>query len=103
MKNEIMSRVEQSGLVSLFLGLFGYTIFMFFLIANRTKGINYFDDLYTVNKYLVYCLVVVQYILMRLAKYYQKKNEIHRVNFLWIIGACIGGILVASILFTIIL
>ncbi|MBH8346157.1 hypothetical protein I8Q50_08620, partial [Acinetobacter baumannii] len=47
MKKEIMSKSDVRGFVGLFLGLTSYSIFMFYLLAKRSKGINYFDDLYS--------------------------------------------------------
>lgn len=58
MKNEIMSKADVRAFTSIFLGLAGYSIFMFYLLAKRSKGINYFDDLYSVNKFLVYFFIL---------------------------------------------
>ncbi|HCU1841813.1 TPA: hypothetical protein OUH45_002412, partial [Acinetobacter baumannii] len=49
MKDEIMSKAEVSAFTSIFLGLAGYSIFIFYLLAKRSKGINYFDDLSSLN------------------------------------------------------
>ncbi|WP_447508357.1 hypothetical protein [Acinetobacter lactucae] len=103
MKKEIMSKSEVSGIVNIFLGLVGYSIFMFYLLAKRSKGINYFEDLYSVNKFVVYFLVFLQFVLLRQAKKYAKKNQTYLVNRLWGVGAFIGGILLASVFFTIVL
>ncbi|WP_151748061.1 hypothetical protein [Acinetobacter lactucae] len=103
MKDEIMSKGDVRAFTSIFLGLAGYSIFMFYLLAKRSKGINYFDDLYSVNKFVVYFLVFLQFILLRQVKIYGTKNKIRLVNFLWGIGAFIGGVLLASGFFTIVL
>ncbi|HFG6799436.1 Uncharacterised protein [Acinetobacter baumannii] len=58
MKNEIMSKAEVSAFTSLFLGLVGYSVFMFYLLAKRSKGINYFNDLYSINKFVVYFFIL---------------------------------------------
>lgn len=101
MKNEIMNKSDVRGFVGLFLGLTSYSIFMFYLLAKRSKGINYFDDLYSVNKFVVYFLVFLQFILLRQAKKYAKQNKTSSISFLWGVGAFIGGILLASFFFTI--
>ncbi|MFX2185172.1 hypothetical protein V6347_18245 [Acinetobacter baumannii] len=49
MKDEIISKAEVSAFTTIFLGLAGYSIFMFYLLAKRSKGINYFDDLSSLN------------------------------------------------------
>ncbi|AWL20338.1 hypothetical protein DIW83_15570 [Acinetobacter nosocomialis] len=92
MKNGIMNKSDVRGFIGLFLGLTSYSIFMFYLLAKRSKGINYFDDLYSVNKFVVYFLVFLQFILLRQAKKYAKQNKTSFVSFLWGIGAFIGGI-----------
>ncbi len=96
-----MNKSDVRGFVGLFLGLTSYSIFMFYLLAKRSKGINYFDDLYSVNKFVVYFLVFLQFILLRQAKKYAKQNKISSISFLWGVGAFIGGILLASFFFTI--
>lgn len=101
MKNGIMNKSDVRGFVGLFLGLTSYSIFMFYLLAKRSKGINYFDDLYSVNKFVVYFLVFLQFILLRQAKKYAKQNKTSSISFLWGFGAFIGGILLASFFFTI--
>ncbi|MDV4266121.1 hypothetical protein [Acinetobacter seifertii] len=101
MKNEIMSKSDVRGFVGLFLGLSSYSVFMFYLLAKRSKGINYFDDLYSVNKFVVYFLVFLQFILLHQAKKYAKQDKTSFVNFLWGIGAFVGGVLLASFFFTI--
>jgi len=103
MSYKIMSKADIRVFTLIFLGLVGYSIFMFYLLAKRSKGINYFDDLYSVNKFLVYFLVFSQFVLLRQAKIYVTKNKIRLVNFLWGIGAFIGGVLLASGFFTIVL
>ncbi|MCE6237415.1 hypothetical protein [Acinetobacter pittii] len=103
MKDEIMSKADVRAFTLIFLGLAGYSIFMFYLLAKRSKGINYFDDLYSVNNFLVYFLIFLQFVLLRQAKIYVTKNKIRLVNFLWGIGAFIGGVLLASGFFTIVL
>ncbi|MHC0019696.1 hypothetical protein ACW2B4_18360 [Acinetobacter pittii] len=103
MKDEIMSKADIRAFTLIFLGFAGYSIFMFYLLAKRSKGINYFDDLYSVNKFLVYFLVLLQFFLLSQAKIYVTKNKIRLVNFLWGISAFIGGVLLASGFFTIVL
>nr|WP_312821715.1 hypothetical protein [Acinetobacter oleivorans] len=103
MEDEIMSKADVRAFTSIFLGFAGYSIFMFYLLAKRSKGINYFDDLYLVNKFVVCFLVFLQFILLHQAKKYAKQNKIYSVSFLWGIGAFIGGILLASGFFTIVL
>ncbi|HAV3544983.1 TPA: hypothetical protein JIE44_003831, partial [Acinetobacter baumannii] len=75
MKNEIMSKAEVSAFTSLFLGLVGYSVFMFYLLAKRSKGINYFNDLYSINKFVVYFLFFLLFLLGR-----QFKNYINLKN-----------------------
>ncbi len=62
MKDEIMSKGDVSAFTSIFLGLAGYSIFMFYLLAKRSKGINYFDDLSSFNynvSYLICFLIFI--------------------------------------------
>lgn len=54
MKNEIMSKSEVNFLLTLFFSLVGYSVFMFYLLAKRSKGINYFEDLYSLNQFFAY-------------------------------------------------
>ncbi|MFL9493887.1 hypothetical protein, partial [Acinetobacter baumannii] len=63
MKNEIMSKAEVSAFTSLFLGLVGYSVFMYYLLAKRSKGINYVYELYSINKFVVYFLFFLLFLL----------------------------------------
>jgi len=103
MKNEIMSKSDVRGFVGLFLGLTSYSVFMFYLLAKRSKGINYFDDLYTINKFVVYFLFVFLFFLVRQVKNYIKLKNIYVVSFIDLIGAFSIGVLLASGFFIIIL
>ncbi|MDO7469691.1 hypothetical protein Q5X60_12955 [Acinetobacter baumannii] len=68
MKNEIMSKAEVSAFISLFLGLVGYSIFMFYLLAKRSKGINYFDDLSSFNYNVSYLICFLTFIVSKFFK-----------------------------------
>ncbi|ENV46127.1 hypothetical protein P255_01346 [Acinetobacter brisouii CIP 110357] len=68
MKNEIMSKSEVNSFVCIFLGLVGYSIFMFYLLVKRSKGINYFDDLSSVNRFIVYSSVALEFICLKIVK-----------------------------------
>ncbi|MBJ9741195.1 hypothetical protein I5523_16285 [Acinetobacter oleivorans] len=103
MKDEIMSKGDVRAFTSIFLGLAGYSIFMFYLLAKRSKGVNYFDDLYSVNSFVVYFLVFLLFILERQVKKYVKQEKIWIVNFLVCVGTFSTGILLASGFFTIVL
>lgn len=103
MKNEIMSKSDVRGFVGLFLGLTSYSVFMFYLLAKRSKGINYFDDLYTINKFVVYFLFIFLFFLVRQVKNYIKLKNIYVVSFIDLIGAFSIGVLLASGFFIIIL
>ncbi|MFV5345693.1 hypothetical protein VXQ28_18550 [Acinetobacter oleivorans] len=103
MKDEIMSKAEVSAFTSIFLGLAGYSIFMFYLLAKRSKGINYFDDLYSVNKFVVYFLFFLFFLLVRQLKSNIKLKNIYVVNFIDFIGNFSIGVLLASGFFTIVL
>jgi hypothetical protein len=103
MKDEIMSKADVSAFTSIFLGLAGYSIFMFYLLAKRSKGINYFDDLYSVNSFVLYFLVFLLFILARQVKNYMKLKNIYVVNFIDFIGNFSIGVLLASGFFTIVL
>ncbi|VDA10579.1 hypothetical protein BANRA_00710 [Acinetobacter baumannii] len=65
MKDEIMSKAEVSAFTSIFLGLAGYSIFIFYLLAKRSKGINYFDDLSSLNDNVLYLICFLILYLVR--------------------------------------
>ncbi|WP_415871741.1 hypothetical protein [Acinetobacter pittii] len=68
MKDEIMSKAEVSAFTSIFLGLAGYSIFMFYLLAKRSKGINYFDDLSSFNYNVSYLICFLIFIVSKFFK-----------------------------------
>lgn len=68
MKDEIMSKAEVSAFTSIFLGLAGYSIFMFYLLAKRSKGINYFDDLSSLNDNVLYLICFLIFIFSKVFK-----------------------------------
>lgn len=68
MKDEIMSKAEVSAFTSIFLGLAGYSIFMFYLLAKRSKGINYFDDLSSLNDNVLYLICFLIFIFSKIFK-----------------------------------
>ncbi|MFL1540651.1 hypothetical protein ACJOYG_13165 [Acinetobacter baumannii] len=103
MKNEIMSKAEVSAFTSPFLGLVGYSVFMFYLLAKRSKGINYFNDLYSINKFVVYFLFFLLFLLERQFKNYINLKNIYVVKFIDFINAFGIGVLLASGFFTIVL
>ena len=103
MKDEIMSKAEVSAFTSIFLGLAGYSIFMFYLLAKRSKGVNYFNDLYSVNSSVLYFLFFLLFFLVRQVKNYTKLKNIYVVNFIDFIGNFSIGVLLASGFFTIVL
>lgn len=103
MKNEIMSKSEVWVIIALFFGLVSYSIFMFYLLAKRSKGINYFNDLYSVNSFVVYFLFFFMFFLVGQIKKYIRKKEKHIVNFISVLGAFSTGVLLASGFFTIVL
>lgn len=103
MKNEIMSKSEVWVIIALFFGLVSYSIFMFYLLAKRSKGINYFNDLYSVNSFVVYFLFFFMFFLLNQIKKYIRKKEQRIVNFISVLGAFSTGILLASGFFTIVL
>lgn len=53
MKKEIMSKSEVWVIIALFFGVVSYSIFIFYLLAKRSRGIDYFNDLYSVNSFVV--------------------------------------------------
>jgi hypothetical protein len=73
MKNEIMSKSEVWGLIALFLGLVGYSTFMFYLLSKRSEGLNYFDDLSSFNYKMAYLICFLIFILRKLTKKYKSK------------------------------
>lgn len=103
MKDEIMSKADVRAFTSIFLGLAGYSIFMFYLLAKRSKGVNYFDDLYSVNSFVLYFVVFLLFILVRQVKNYTNLKNIYVVNFIDFIGTFSTGVLLASGFFTIVL
>ncbi|BBU19400.1 hypothetical protein BE1S18E01_29280 [Acinetobacter sp. BEC1-S18-ESBL-01] len=103
MKNEIMSKSEVWVIIALFFGLVSYSIFMFYLLAKRSKGINYFNDLYSVNSFVVYFLFFFMFFLLNQIKKYIRKKEQRIVNFISVLGAFSTGVLLASGFFTIVL
>lgn len=103
MNDEIMSKADVRAFTSIFLGLAGYSIFMFYLLAKRSKGVNYFDDLCEVNSSVLYFLVFLLFILARQVKNYVKQERICIVNFLVCVGTFSTGVLLASGFFTIVL
>ncbi|MBP3073930.1 hypothetical protein FGL69_09625, partial [Acinetobacter baumannii] len=68
MKDEIMSKAEVSAFTSIFLGLAGYSIFIFYLLAKRSKGINYFDDLSSLNENVLYLICFLIFIFSKVFK-----------------------------------
>ncbi|WP_407482469.1 hypothetical protein [Acinetobacter baumannii] len=52
----------------IFLGLAGYSIFMFYLLAKRSKGINYFDDLSSLNDNVLYLICFLIFIFSKVFK-----------------------------------
>jgi len=103
MKKEIMSKSEVWVIIALFFGLVSYSIFMFYLLAKRSKGINYFNDLYSVNSFVVYFLFFFMFFLLNQIKKYIRKKEQRIVNFISVLGAFSTGVLLASGFFTIVL
>ncbi|WP_073864338.1 hypothetical protein, partial [Acinetobacter baumannii] len=67
-KDEIMSKAEVSAFTSIFLGLAGYSIFIFYLLAKRSKGINYFDDLSSLNDNVLYLICFLIFIFSKVFK-----------------------------------
>lgn len=47
---------EAPGWIGCGLGFIGYTIFMFFLLSQRTNGIHYFENLALFNKNIIYLI-----------------------------------------------
>ncbi|HHL1992328.1 hypothetical protein NQ659_15305 [Acinetobacter baumannii] len=68
MKDEIISKAEVSTFTTIFLGLAGYSIFMFYLLAKRSKGINYFDDLSSLNDNVLYLICFLIFIFSKVFK-----------------------------------
>ncbi|WP_059246259.1 hypothetical protein [Acinetobacter baumannii] len=68
MKDEIMSKAEVGAFTSIFLGLAGYSIFIFYLLAKRSKGINYFDDLSSLNDNVLYLICFLIFIFSKVFK-----------------------------------
>ncbi|TPT11670.1 hypothetical protein [Acinetobacter baumannii] len=68
MKDEIISKAEASAFTTIFLGLAGYSIFMFYLLAKRSKGINYFDDLSSLNDNVLYLICFLIFIFSKVFK-----------------------------------
>lgn len=68
MKDEIISKAEVSAFTTIFLGLAGYSIFMFYLLAKRSKGINYFDDLSSLNDNVLYLICFLIFIFSKVFK-----------------------------------
>ncbi len=98
-----MSKSEVWVIIALFFGLVSYSIFMFYLLAKRSKGINYFNDLYSVNSFVVYFLFFFMFFLLNQIKKYIRKKEQRIVNFISVLGAFSTGVLLASGFFTIVL
>lgn len=94
MKNEIMSKAEVSAFTSLFLGLVGYSIFMFYLLAKRSKGINYFDNLSSLNANVLYLICFLIFIVSKFFK--ENKNIAKFIPFL-------TGILLSVMFFIVVL
>ncbi len=46
----------------------GYSIFMFYLLAKRSKGINYFDDLSSLNDNVLYLICFLIFIFSKVFK-----------------------------------
>lgn len=94
MKDEIMNKAEVSAFTSIFLGLAGYSIFMFYLLAKRSKGINYFDDLSSLNDNVLYLICFLIFIVSKFFK--ENKNIAKFIPFL-------TGILLSVMFFIVVL
>ncbi|MDQ9890555.1 hypothetical protein [Acinetobacter pittii] len=94
MKDEIMSKAEVSAFTSIFLGLAGYSIFMFYLLAKRSKGINYFNDLSSLNDNVLYLICFLIFIVSKFFK--ENKNIAKFIPFL-------TGILLSVMFFIVVL
>lgn len=94
MKNEIMSKSEVWGLIALFLGLVGYSTFMFYLVAKRSEGLNYFDDLSSFNYKIAYLICFLIFVLRKFTEKY--KNKIAFMPFL-------AGVLLSVMFFIVVL
>lgn len=94
MKDEIMSKGDVSAFTSIFLGLAGYSIFMFYLLAKRSKGINYFDDLSSFNYNVSYLICFLIFIFSKFFK--ENKNIAKFIPFL-------TGILLSVMFFIVVL
>ncbi|MCG6038857.1 hypothetical protein MER72_15955 [Acinetobacter baumannii] len=94
MKDEIMSKAEVSAFTSIFLGLAGYSFFMFYLLAKRSKGINYFDDLSSLNDNVLYLICFLIFIVSKFFK--ENKNIAKFIPFL-------TGILLSVMFFIVVL
>lgn len=94
MKDEIMSKAEVSAFTSIFLGLTGYSIFIFYLLAKRSKGINYFDDLSSLNDNVLYLICFLIFIVSKFFK--ENKNIAKFIPFL-------TGILLSVMFFIVVL
>ncbi|MHA3061448.1 hypothetical protein ACX1N5_13285 [Acinetobacter sp. ANC 4636] len=103
MKNEIMSKSEVNFILTLFFSLVGYSIFIFYLLAKRSKGINYFEDLYSVNRFFAYFFGFLVFIVGHKIKKDAKQGKIQFQNFLGFILAFSIGVLLSSMFFTIVL
>ncbi|WP_217485622.1 hypothetical protein, partial [Acinetobacter lactucae] len=75
----------------------------FYLLAKKSKGINYFNDLYSVNSFVVYFLFFFYVFFGKSNKKYIRKKEQCIVNFISVLGAFSTGVLLASGFFIIIL
>ncbi|MFA3128670.1 hypothetical protein KWG22_11550 [Acinetobacter pittii] len=94
MKDEIMSKAEVSAFTSIFLGLAGYSIFMFYLLAKRSKGVNYIDDLSFFNYNVSYLICFLIFIISKFFK--ENKNIAKFIPFL-------TGILLSVMFFVVVL
>lgn len=94
MKDEIMSKADVRAFTLIFLGLAGYSIFMFYLLAKRSKGINYFDDLSSLNDNVLYLICFLIFIVSKFFK--ENKNIAKFIPFL-------TGILLSVMFFIVVL
>lgn len=101
--NEIMPKSEVWAFIGIFFGSVSYSVFMFYLLAKRSKGINIFDDLYTVNRNILYFLFILLFILMKLINKFIKEQNNFVINLINIISALSIGVLLAVGFFTIVL
>lgn len=76
-----MSKEDAYSFLYALLGLFSYSIVMFYLLHQRQKGIIVVENLAAINSWIAYFIVAYAFIFAKVDKYLHKNGNIPKEGF----------------------